>query len=57
MQLKFTIRKDGTFATEVLDREGQDCREVTRLTDQLGQKLSEEVTGPDCDTVHETTAN
>lgn len=55
MRGKTTIKKDGTVITEVLDREGSDCREVYKLTQHLGETIGEEVTGPDCDTVVETT--
>lgn len=49
------IRKDGTVQTEVTDREGQDCKDVVKLTEGIGKQISEEITGPDCDTAHETT--
>jgi hypothetical protein len=55
MKGKTTIKKDGTVITEVLDREGSDCKEVHKLTERLGQMTGEEVTGPDCDTAIETT--
>jgi len=55
MKGKTTIKRDGTVITEVLDREGSDCREVYKLTERLGQTTGEEVTGPDCDTAIETT--
>jgi len=55
MKGKTTIKKDGTIITEVLDREGQDCKEVYKVTEGLGKQVGEETTGPDCDTVHETT--
>lgn len=54
MKLKFTIAKDGSVVTEVLDREGSDCKEVYKLTERLGQTTGEEITGPDCDTAIET---
>jgi len=55
MKLKFTIGKDGSVVTEVLDREGSDCKQVYKLTERLGQTTGEEITGPDCDTAIETT--
>ena len=55
MRGKTTIHKDGTVTTEVLDREGQDCKDVYKLTEHIGKQIDEEVTGPDCDDVHETT--
>lgn len=54
MKGKTTIMKDGQVITEVLDREGGDCKEVFKLTTHLGPQTNEDVTGPDCDTVHET---
>lgn len=53
MRGRTIIKKDGTVITEVLDREGQDCKEVYKLTERIGQQRDEEVTGPDGDTVHE----
>jgi len=49
------IKRDGTVVTTVLDRENEDCKDVFRLTERLGTKTGEEITGPDCDTAHETT--
>ena len=54
MKLKFTISKDGSVVTEVLDREGSDCKDVYKITERLGQTTGEEITGPDCDTAIET---
>jgi hypothetical protein len=53
MRGKTTIKKDGTIITEVLDREGSDCKEVYKLTERVGKQVDEEVIGPDCDSVHE----
>jgi hypothetical protein len=55
MKGKFIIRKDGTVQTEVLDREGQDCKDIYKMTEHIGTQIDEEITGPDCDTAHETT--
>jgi len=55
MKGKLTIKPDGTTVTEVLDREGQDCKEVLKLTERIGQQTGEEITGPDCATNNETT--
>jgi len=55
MKGKTTIKPDGTVVTEVLEREGQDCKEVMKLTERIGQQIGEEITGPDCDTNNETT--
>lgn len=54
MKGKTIIKRDGTIITEVLEREGQDCAEVYKLTEHLGAKTGEDVTGPDCDTAIET---
>lgn len=53
MRGKTIIKKDGTIITEVLDREGTDCKEVYKITEHIGPTTSEETTGPDCDTAHE----
>jgi len=53
MRGRTLIKEDGTVIVEVLDREGQDCREVYKLTERIGKQREEEVTGPDCDTIHE----
>jgi len=55
MKGKTTIKPDGTVVTEVLEREGQDCKEVIKLTERIGRQIGEEITGPDCDTNNETT--
>lgn len=55
MKGRTIIKKSGKIITEVLDRqEGEDCKEVYKLTERLGRTTGEEITGPDCDTVHET---
>jgi len=53
MKGRTIIRKDGTVTTEVLDREGEDCKQVYKLTEHIGKQTGEEVTGPDCDSVQE----
>lgn len=57
MKGRTIIKKDGTVTTEVLDREGQDCKEVYKLTENIGKRISEETTGPDCNDVHEHIAD
>ena len=57
MKFTFTIKKDGSVVTEVLDREGSDCKQIYKLTERLGQTTGEEITGPDCDTAIETTVD
>lgn len=55
MRVKTIIQKDGTVVNEVIDREGQDCKNVLKITELIGQETEHEITGPDCDSVHETT--
>lgn len=48
------ITKDGVIKLIVQVREdGENCEEVRKLTETIGPQISEERTGPDCDTVHE----
>jgi hypothetical protein len=48
------VTKDGVAKNIVQDREeGENCEAIHKLTDTLGPQISEERTGPDCDTVHE----
>ena len=53
MRGQFIIDEDGTLTVEVLDREGQDCRNILKLTERLGKQVGEETTGPYCDSVQE----
>lgn len=55
MKGRTIIKRDGQIITEVIDRQGGDCKEVYKLTERLGTQTDEEVTGPDCDAVQETT--
>lgn len=57
MRGRTIIRPDGTSVTEVLDREGENCSQVTKITERIGRQTGEEITGPDCDTVQEGTFN
>lgn len=57
MRFKATIRKDGTVITEVLDRQQHFCSEVYKVTNAVGQQLSDEDTGPECDTQTEGVAD
>ena len=54
MKGRTIIKKDGRIITEVLERQGDDCKDVTKLTQGLGKQTREDVTGPDCDVAHET---
>lgn len=56
MKVEFLIPPNSTtFTTNILDREGEICDNVLQLTQALGETVSDERTGPDCDEVHETT--
>jgi len=54
MKYRIIIKKDGKMVTEVLERQGQECRNINRVTSGLGTFISDEETGPEGDTVHET---
>jgi hypothetical protein len=50
MRIRVTYAKDGTSRHEVLERsEGENCTLVYAVTDRLGPKIADEITGPDCD--------
>jgi len=53
MIVKFTVARNGETKTEVVDREGQNCKNVLKVTQALGKEKSHEITGPDCDKVDE----
>ncbi len=54
MKFSITINKDGTSQTEVLERqEGEQCVQVRQIAGALGDVLTDEVIGPECDTVYE----
>ena len=53
MKFKFIVKTDGKIVTEVLDREGQQCSDILKVTQSLGTMLSDEHTGPECDRVEE----
>jgi hypothetical protein len=53
MKSEHLIYKDGTVKSTVLDRQGENCEAAVRQAQNLGTILSDERTGPDCDTVHE----
>ncbi len=57
MIVKATIKKSpaGLVVTEVMDRQQHLCSTVYTVTRALGTQLSDEDTGPECDTVQETT--
>lgn len=53
MLVEFIINAKGQVQTQVLDRQGETCSNVERLTIGMNN-LSSEKTGPDCDEVFET---
>lgn len=57
MRVAYTIRPDGNHTVEVLDRQGENCNNILTQATGLGTVLQDEITGPDCDTVHETTGS
>lgn len=56
MEFEVTIKADGKIVTEVIDRGQHLCEDIYKVTNRLGQQLSDEEL-PDCaPTVHETTS-
>lgn len=53
MKVKATIKKDGTMVNEVMDRQQHHCSMVYQMTRAVGTQVSDEDTGPECDTVQE----
>jgi hypothetical protein len=48
------IKGDGTVVHNVTNRqEGADCRAIKRITQRMGQEVSDETTGPFCDRQNE----
>jgi hypothetical protein len=56
MIVKATIKPNGEVLTEVIDRQQDLCSKVYQVTNALGRQLSDEDTGPECDTVREVTS-
>lgn len=54
MQMEVFILPDGKIITQVTDRGSHLCSEVYKVTNAVGQQLSDEEIGPECDSVHET---
>jgi len=53
MLVEVTIKRNGERKHEVVEREeGENCEKVHMLN--VGKLVTDERTGPDCDTVHET---
>lgn len=55
LEFKAIIKLDGTVVTEVINRNEHLCTDVYRITNAIGKQLSDEDTGPECDTNSETT--
>jgi len=53
MLVKATIKTNGEVINEVIDRQQDLCSKVYQITNALGRQLSDEDTGPECDTVQE----
>lgn len=53
MKYSAIIKQDGTIETEVIDREGTQCSKLRQFVGGVGQIVSDEQTGPECDEVHE----
>jgi hypothetical protein len=54
MEFKLIVKPDGKIVTEVVDRQGEDCRLIHRVSDAIqGRDVSDERIGPDCDRVEE----
>lgn len=53
MLIRVLIKADGTIVNEVVDRQNHLCSTVYQVTRSLGKQLSDEDTGPECDTAQE----
>jgi len=54
MRWEHIIQEDGKVITNVLERqEGTQCSKVRQFASTLGDEISDEQTGPECDDVHE----
>jgi hypothetical protein len=54
IDFEVTIKTDGTVVHNVTTRqEGADCRAIKRITQRMGQEISDETTGPFCDKQNE----
>lgn len=53
MRIEYLIDQAGQVVANVLDRQGENCAAAVTQAGRLGSVLSDERTGPDCDTVHE----
>jgi hypothetical protein len=52
-----TIKQNGTIETEVIDREGTECSRLRQFIGGVGEIISDEETGPECDEVREIETN
>lgn len=54
MKWEHIINEDGTIVTTILERQsGTQCSKIKQLTSVIGQTLSDEQIGPECDDTHE----
>lgn len=53
MKFDMVILPNGNVVTEVIDRQDSICSNIKRVTNAVGQELSDEHLGDDCDKVEE----
>lgn len=53
MRYEQIVDKNGKIVTEMLDRQGENCSNIYKITQNLGTQEDDVVTGPECDEVHE----
>lgn len=53
MKYEQIIDKQGAIVTNILDRQGENCSNIYRITQNMGETTDDVRTGPDCDEVHE----
>lgn len=54
MEFTAKILKDGNVVTEVIDRGQHLCSKIYEVTNAVGEQLSDEEIGPECDPNFET---
>jgi hypothetical protein len=53
MRYDIIIKTNGEVVTVMVDREGQECSNLVKVTEGFGKKISDERIGPECDRVDE----
>lgn len=53
MRYEQIVDKEGKIVTNILDRQGENCNNIYKVTQNMGETLDDVRTGPDCDEVHE----